>query len=137
MVALEVGRLADESQVAVKDIQDTLMLIQSGVQAVVTETGVALESVRTGVESIQDSGKKIENIDKLSLNTQDAADVIFTAIRHQLQGLDQSVNAVENINEVIKMVAVGITQTKKAIEDQTLLADELKDLVEGFKTNEN
>ncbi|MBX7153007.1 methyl-accepting chemotaxis protein [bacterium] len=130
VVALEVRKLAEKSKEASLRIRDLITQIQNATNSTVMATEEGSKRVDIGVEKIRDAGRLMdESIQSLEENV-GYAQQILVGSKQQTIGIEQITLAMANINEVVKQVATGTTQTQNAVDSVLGLTKELRQLVD-------
>ncbi|NUM81077.1 methyl-accepting chemotaxis protein [bacterium] len=130
VVAIEVRKLAEKSKEASLRIRDLITQIQNATNSTVMATEEGSKRVDIGVEKIRDAGRLMdESIQSLEENV-GYAQQILVGSKQQTIGIEQITLAMANINEVVKQVATGTTQTQNAVDSVLGLTKELRQLVD-------
>ncbi len=136
VVAAEVRKLAEKSKEASLRIRDLITQIQNATNSTVMATEEGSKRVDIGVEKIRDAGRQMdESIQSLEENV-GYAQQILVGSKQQTIGIEQITLAMGNINDVVKQVATGTTQTQKAVDSVMGLTKELQLLI-GNQKNGN
>ncbi|MBD2775993.1 methyl-accepting chemotaxis protein [Iningainema tapete] len=129
VVANEIRRLADQSQRSAEKIYILVSEIQSAVSSTVMMTEEGTKTVTAGVEIAQKTEQAFvgveQAVNKVVLNNQQ----ISLNLKQQLDGIQQVVQAMDNINRGAKETAIGINQTKLNTQQLNEIALELKQVV--------
>jgi len=133
VVADEVRKLAERTTNATKEIAEMIRQIQS-------RTVVAVESIRTGREETEKgkklalkAGESLEDIVNGSDQVIKAVEQVAGASEEQSATVEQVSKNVEGINVVAQESAMGVGQIAKASEDLNRLTENLQQLVNLFK----
>ncbi|WP_223671122.1 methyl-accepting chemotaxis protein [Kangiella shandongensis] len=140
VVADEVQRLAERSGNATKQIEALVKTIQTDTnEAVISMEDTTSEVVR-GARLAQDAGVALEEIESVSTNLADLIQSISNAARQQAASAGHVSNTMTVIQEITTQTSEGTQETAKSIGQLTVLSDELRRSVAGFKldsTNED
>ncbi|MBF0387253.1 MAG: HAMP domain-containing protein [Candidatus Omnitrophica bacterium] len=120
VVAQEVRKLAERSSESTEEIRQLITEIQSETNATVMGIEDSLKWVARGVEMIRE--------------TAGSAKEISIATQQQRTASDQTVQAMQNINQVTKQFAVSTKQAAASAAELSGLAQKLKDAIAGFKS---
>ena len=133
VVADEVQRLAERSGNATKQIEALVKTIQTDTnEAVISMEDTTSEVVR-GARLAQDAGVALEEIESVSTNLADLIQSISNAARQQAASAGHVSNTMTVIQEITTQTSEGTQETAKSIGQLTLLSDELRRSVSGFK----
>lgn len=133
VVADEVQRLAERSSNATKQIEALVKTIQTDTnEAVISMEDTTSEVVR-GARLAQDAGVALEEIESVSTNLADLIQSISNAARQQAASAGHVSNTMTVIQEITTQTSEGTQETAKSIGQLTLLSDELRRSVSGFK----
>jgi twitching motility protein PilJ len=133
VVADEVQRLAERSGNATKQIEALVKTIQTDTnEAVISMEDTTSEVVR-GARLAQDAGVALEEIESVSTNLADLIQSISNAARQQAASAGHVSNTMTVIQEITTQTSEGTQETAKSIGQLTLLSDELRRSVAGFK----
>ena len=131
VVALEVRKLAEKSKEASLRIRDLITQIQNATNSTVMATEEGSKRVDIGVDKIREAGRLMdESIQSLEENV-GYAQQILVGSKQQTIGIEQITLAMANINDVVKQVVTGGTQTQTTVEAVLQLTQELKGIVES------
>ncbi len=129
VVALEVRKLAEKSKEAALRIRDLITQIQNATNSTVMATEEGSKRVDIGVEKIREAGRLMdESIQSLEENV-GYAQQILVGSKQQTIGIEQITLAMANINDVVKQVATGTSQTQNAVDSVMNLTTELDEVV--------
>jgi methyl-accepting chemotaxis protein WspA len=133
VVATEIRRLADQTAVATYDIEQTVKEIQSAVSAGVMGMDKFSEEVRRGMRDVQDVGGQLSQI----INEVQALAPRFARVNDGMQtqanGAEQITQALSQLSESAQQTAESLRQSSQAIDDLTLVANQLRTGVSRFK----
>ncbi len=131
VVAAEVRKLAEKSKEASLRIRDLITQIQNATNSTVMATEEGSKRVDIGVEKIREAGRLMDGgIQSLEENV-GYAQQILVGSKQQTIGIEQITLAMGNINDVVKQVATGTTQTQKAVDSVLSLTRELQAFTEN------
>ncbi|TKC85883.1 methyl-accepting chemotaxis protein [Trinickia terrae] len=133
VVATEIRRLADQTAVATYDIEQTVKEIQSAVSAGVMGMDKFSEEVRRGMRDVQEVGGQLSQI----INEVQALAPRFARVNDgmhtQASGAEQITQALSQLSEAAQQTAESLRQSSQAIDDLTLVANQLRTGVSRFK----
>jgi methyl-accepting chemotaxis protein WspA len=133
VVATEIRRLADQTAVATYDIEQTVKEIQSAVSAGVMGMEKFSEEVRRGMHDVQQVGGQLSQI---ILEVQALAprfQAVNEGMHTQANGAEQITQALSQLSEAAQQTAESLRQSSQAIDDLTLVANQLRTGVSRFK----
>jgi methyl-accepting chemotaxis protein len=131
VVAAEVRKLAEKSKEASLRIRDLITQIQNATNSTVMATEEGSKRVDIGVDKIREAGRLMDDsIQSLEENV-GYAQQILVGSKQQTIGIEQITLAMGNINDVVKQVATGTTQTQNAVDSVMVLTKELQSLISG------
>ncbi|MEI6863330.1 MAG: HAMP domain-containing methyl-accepting chemotaxis protein, partial [Candidatus Omnitrophota bacterium] len=119
VVADEIRKLADSTAKSTKDITALIEIIQH-------EMSNAIMSMETSVNSVDEESK-------LAQESADRSKEISMSTAQQVAGSKQIADAMVNIDEAMKQVAIGAQQSQVAVKQLTELGKELNIMSENFK----
>jgi methyl-accepting chemotaxis protein len=123
VVAQEIRRLADQSQVAVVEIEDILTEIQTATNTSVMTTEEGTKGVDIGVAKIEQFAELVDQVlVTLQENKTYAADILNSANQQSI-GITQISQAITNINDVMMQIS-------SIAEDSQRISSELQSIVE-------
>jgi methyl-accepting chemotaxis protein len=131
VVAAEVRKLAEKSKEASLRIRDLITQIQNATNSTVMATEEGSKRVDIGVDKIREAGRLMDDsIQSLEENV-GYAQQILVGSKQQTIGIEQITLAMGNINDVVKQVATGTTQTQNAVDSVLALTRELQTFIEN------
>jgi methyl-accepting chemotaxis protein WspA len=133
VVATEIRRLADQTAVATYDIEQTVKEIQSAVAAGVMGMDKFAEEVRRGMRDVQQVGGQLSQI---IVEVQTLAPrflLVNEGMQTQATGAEQITQALSQLSDAAQQTADSLRQSSQAIDDLTLVADQLRTGVSRFK----
>ena len=134
VVAFEVRKLAEKSKEASLRIRDLITQIQNATNSTVMATEEGSKRVDIGVEKIREAGRLMdESMNSLEENV-GYAQQILVGSKQQTIGIEQITLAMANINEVVRQVAAGTTQTQNAVDSVLTLTKELNSIASNLST---
>jgi len=128
IVADEVRRLADQSQQSAEKISTLVYEIQGVINSTVALTEEGTKTAKTGVQIAQQTKQAFSGIAEAVNNVVINNQQISLNLRQQLDGIQQVVQAMENINKGAKETAAGLNQTKIGTEQLNHAACVLKEM---------
>ena len=133
VVATEIRRLADQTAVATYDIEQTVREIQSAVSAGVMSMDKFSEEVRRGMRDVQQVGGQLSQIitgvQALAPRFQSVND----GMQAQAGSAEQITQILSQLSEAAQQTAESLRQSSQAIDDLTLVANQLRTGVSRFK----
>lgn len=132
VVAEEVRALAKQSREATEQVRMLLTEIQAGVNTAVMATEDGMKEADRGSSLAGEAGLAILQLANSVAESNQAAKQIAVAVRQQLAGMDQIVQAMRNIDQATVQSLAGSRQTEGAAVELTTLAGEMQTLVEQY-----
>ncbi len=126
VVAREIRRLADQTAVAVLDIEQMVREMQSAVSAGVMEMDKFTGEVRAGVDDVGRMGQNLESI----IHQVQALLPRFGLVK---DGLISQSQGAQQINEAMVTLAEGARQTTASVEEFDKAVHNLHNAVEGLR----
>ncbi|AMP40500.1 methyl-accepting chemotaxis protein [Ralstonia solanacearum] len=133
VVATEIRRLADQTAVATYDIEQTVREIQSAVSAGVMGMDKFSEAVRRGMRDVQQVGTQLSQIISEVQALAPRFQVVNEGMQTQATGAEQITQALSQLSEAAQQTAESLRQSSQAIDDLTLVANQLRTGVSRFK----
>ncbi|KUZ92150.1 chemotaxis protein [Burkholderia ubonensis] len=133
VVATEIRRLADQTAVATDDIEQTVKEIQSAVSAGVMGMDRFSEEVRRGMRDIQQVGGQLSQIIHEVQTLAPRFQMVNEGMQTQANGAEQITQALSQLSEAAQQTAESLRQSSQAIDDLTLVANQLRTGVSRFK----
>jgi len=133
VVAQEVKTLAEQSKESTTKVTSILSDIQKATSAAVMATERGGKAVETGVNLSAQAGDAIRTLASNVKESSQAALQIASSSQEQLVGMDQLVEAMENIKEGSNQNAEGSRQLESAVQGLQSLASKLNSLTKKFK----
>ncbi len=137
VVADEVRKLAERTQMATKEIEGMIKSIQ-------TETVKAVDSMHTGTEQVQFGKERVAAASKSLNEIIASSNKVMEIIRKTAEASEEQNVVAEEINQnvagintVAQETAMGVEQIATASEDLSRLTHKLQEMVNSFKLNEN
>jgi methyl-accepting chemotaxis protein WspA len=133
VVATEIRRLADQTAVATYDIEQTVKEIQSAVSAGVMGMDKFSEEVRRGMRDVQQVGGQLSQIIAEVQALAPRFQMVNEGMQTQATGAEQITQALSQLSEAAQQTAESLRQSSQAIDDLTLVANQLRTGVSRFK----
>jgi len=133
VVATEIRRLADQTAVATYDIEQTVKEIQSAVSAGVMGMDKFSEEVRRGMRDVQQVGSQLSQIIVEVQTLSPRFQLVNEGMQTQANGAEQITQALSQLSEAAQQTAESLRQSSQAIDDLTLVANQLRTGVSRFK----
>ncbi|KVD86040.1 chemotaxis protein [Burkholderia ubonensis] len=135
VVATEIRRLADQTAVATYDIEQTVKEIQSAVSAGVMGMDKFSEEVRRGMLDVQQVGGQLSQIIAEVQTLAPRFQMVNEGMQTQASGAEQITQALSQLSEAAQQTAESLRQSSQAIDDLTLVANQLRTSVSRFKVD--
>jgi methyl-accepting chemotaxis protein WspA len=133
VVATEIRRLADQTAVATYDIEQTVKEIQSAVSAGVMGMDKFSEEVRRGMRDVQQVGGQLSQIINEVQTLAPRFQLVNEGMQTQATSAEQITQALSQLSEAAQQTAESLRQSSQAIDDLTLVANQLRTGVSRFK----
>jgi methyl-accepting chemotaxis protein WspA len=133
VVATEIRRLADQTAVATYDIEQTVKEIQSAVSAGVMGMDKFSEEVRRGMRDVQQVGDQLSQIINEVQTLAPRFQLVNEGMQTQATSAEQITQALSQLSEAAQQTAESLRQSSQAIDDLTLVANQLRTGVSRFK----
>jgi methyl-accepting chemotaxis protein WspA len=133
VVATEIRRLADQTAVATYDIEQTVKEIQSAVSAGVMGMDKFSEEVRRGMRDVQQVGGQLSQIIMEVQTLAPRFQLVNEGMQTQASGAEQITQALAQLSESAQQTAESLRQSSQAIDDLTLVGNQLRTGVSRFK----
>ena len=133
VVATEIRRLADQTAVATYDIEQTVKEIQSAVSAGVMGLDKFSEEVRRGMRDVQQVGGQLSQIINEVQTLAPRFQLVNEGMQTQATSAEQINQALSQLSEAAQQTAESLRQSSQAIDDLTLVANQLRTGVSRFK----
>ncbi|MEW6339559.1 MAG: methyl-accepting chemotaxis protein [Pseudomonadota bacterium] len=133
VVATEIRRLADQTAVATYDIEQTVKEIQSAVSAGVMGMDKFSEEVRRGMRDVQLVGGQLSQIINEVQTLAPRFQLVNEGMQTQATSAEQITQALSQLSEAAQQTAESLRQSSQAIDDLTLVANQLRTGVSRFK----
>jgi len=133
VVAQEVKSLADQSKAATKQVKNILNDIQKAISAAVMATERGSKAVETGVYLSGESGDSIDMLAESVEQSVQAIIQVAASSQEQLVGMDQLVEAMQNIKDASEQNAESAGQLEIATKNLEQLGQNLKRAALMFK----
>ena len=135
VVAGEVGSLAIQSRGATAQVREILGEIQKAANTAVMVTEEGTKRADLGVIQAQKAGNAIQTINRNIQNVNQTMQQIAASSREQLAGMDQINNAMESIGQATAQSEAGTRQVEDAAQNLNVLAEQLKRVVDQYKSS--
>jgi twitching motility protein PilJ len=132
VVADEVQRLAERSSAATKQIAALVKTIQTDTNEAVISMEQTTSEVVGGAKRAQDAGVSLEEIESTSTNLAELIQNISNAARQQAASAGHISNTMTVIQEITGQTVDITEKTAQSIGKLALMANEMRESVEGF-----
>ncbi|GJG97343.1 methyl-accepting chemotaxis protein [Cupriavidus pauculus] len=133
VVATEIRRLADQTAVATYDIEQIVREIQSAVSAGVMGMDKFSEEVRRGMSEVTQVGDQLSQIIGQVQSLAPRVQMVNEGMQAQAGGAEQINQALMQLSEAAQQTVESLRQSGQAIDELTLVANELRSGVSRFK----
>jgi methyl-accepting chemotaxis protein WspA len=133
VVATEIRRLADQTAVATYDIEQMVREIQSSVSAGVMGMDKFSEEVRRGMADMQQVGDQLSQIIQQVQTLAPRVQMVNEGMQAQATGAEQINQALQQLSDAAQQTVESLRQSSLAIEELTLVANDLRNGVSRFK----
>ncbi|WER50114.1 methyl-accepting chemotaxis protein [Cupriavidus sp. WKF15] len=133
VVATEIRRLADQTAVATYDIEQMVREIQSAVAAGVMGMDKFSEEVRRGMSDVTQVGDQLSQIIGQVQSLAPRVQMVNEGMQAQAGGAEQINQALMQLSEAAQQTVESLRQSSLAIDELTLVANELRSGVSRFK----
>lgn len=133
VVATEIRRLADQTAVATYDIEQMVREIQSAVAAGVMGMDKFSEEVRRGMSEVTQVGDHLSQIIGQVQSLAPRVQMVSEGMQAQATGAEQINQALMQLSEAAQQTVDSLRQSNQAIDELTLVANELRTGVTRFK----
>ncbi|KRC86031.1 chemotaxis protein [Achromobacter sp. Root83] len=133
VVATEIRRLADQTAVATYDIEQMVREIQSSVSAGVMGMDKFSEEVRRGMADMQQVGDQLSQIIQQVQTLAPRVHMVNEGMQAQATGAEQINQALQQLSDAAQQTVESLRQSSLAIEELTLVANDLRSGVSRFK----
>jgi len=133
VVATEIRRLADQTAVATYDIEQIVREIQSAVAAGVMGMDKFSEEVRRGMSEVTQVGDQLSQIIGQVQSLAPRVQMVNEGMQAQAGGAEQINQALIQLSEAAQQTVESLRQSSQAIDELTLVANELRSGVSRFK----
>jgi len=137
VVAVEIRRLATSVMESTSEIENKINEIQEAVNHMIIDSEKGAKGIQSGLEQSTQTAEMLTNIVGATQSTADAAKEISLSTQQQKTASEQVVTALREIDEGGKQTTGSIRQIGTIAKDLTILAGNLKDLVEKFKVRQD
>ncbi|MPW16718.1 HAMP domain-containing protein [Paraburkholderia sp. CNPSo 3157] len=133
VVATETRRLADQAAVAAHDIEQAVKEIQSAAAACVTGMDAFSEEARRGMRDVHQMSGQLSQIIRDAQTLAPRFPLVNEGMRTQAASAAQMTHALSQLSETAQLTAESLRQSSQAIDDLTLVANQLRTGVSRFK----
>ncbi|MGO4333124.1 methyl-accepting chemotaxis protein [Cupriavidus sp. 2TAF22] len=133
VVATEIRRLADQTAVATYDIEQMVREIQSAVAAGVMGMDKFAEEVRRGMSEVTQVGDQLSQIIGQVQSLAPRVQMVNEGMQAQAGGAEQINQALMQLSEAAQQTVESLRQSSQAIDELTLVANDLRTGVSRFK----
>ncbi|SOY68839.1 Methyl-accepting chemotaxis sensory transducer, Histidine kinase [Cupriavidus taiwanensis] len=133
VVATEIRRLADQTAVATYDIEQMVREIQSAVSAGVMGMDKFSEEVRRGMSEVTQVGDQLSQIIAQVQSLAPRVLMVNEGMQAQAGGAEQINQALMQLSEAAQQTVESLRQSSQAIDELTLVANDLRSGVSRFK----
>lgn len=132
VVADEVGKLAEKTAKATKQIADMIQTIQNDTRGVMASMNEGTRQAESGVRLANDAGVALKQIVSSVQNVTHLVNLITTAAEEQRSTTDSMAVSVTGIADVAKDTLDGIKQISMASENLSTVSAKLQDIIGAF-----
>ncbi|MFK7882600.1 MAG: methyl-accepting chemotaxis protein [Phycisphaerales bacterium] len=132
VVADEVRKLAERTQVATEQVSKTISAIQVETKAAVTRMATGTETVRDGVTLTTRAGESLHGIVEKAGSVTEQVESIAAAAEQQSVAAEDINRGVSEISEVVRSSKVGTDETAATAHELSMKADQLREVVAQF-----
>ena len=136
VVAREVEALAAETTTATQRVDSIIQTIQRDTVKTVAATEATVEQVRKGSQLAADAGKRLEEIESVTVRLAELIQGISIAAQQQARSSETVARSMNDISLVTQQTAAGTRQASASIQNLTQLAEQLRASVSTFKLPE-
>jgi len=133
VVATEIRRLADQTAVAMYDIDQTVKEMQSAVSAGVMSMDKFSEEVRGGVQEIQQVSTQLTQIIQQVQALTPRFETVNEGVQVQATGAQQISESLGQLSEAVQQTVESLRQSNLGIEQLKEVSERLKSGLEQFK----
>ncbi|MBI5344203.1 MAG: methyl-accepting chemotaxis protein, partial [Deltaproteobacteria bacterium] len=133
VVADEVGKLAEKTAQATKQIADMIETIQNDTRGVMASMNEGTRQAESGVQLANDAGEALRQIVSSVQNVTHLVSLIATAAEEQRSTTDSMATSVTGIADVAKETLDGIKQISTASENLSAVSAKLQDIIGAFR----
>ncbi|MBI5810667.1 MAG: chemotaxis protein, partial [Deltaproteobacteria bacterium] len=133
VVADEVGKLAEKTAQATKQIAGMIETIQNDTRGVMASMNEGTRQAESGVQLANDAGEALRQIVSSVQNVTHLVSLIATAAEEQRSTTDSMATSVTGIADVAKETLDGIKQISTASENLSAVSAKLQDIIGAFR----
>lgn len=137
VVADEVQRLAERAGNATKQIEALVSAIQGDINEAVASMEQSTSNVVNGAKLAEDAGEALTEIEAVSDNLSGLIQNISSAAAKQSQASQNVTNTMNVIQDIAAQTSSSAAHTESSVSELTVLAQDLKKSVAGFKLPDN
>ena len=135
VVASEIRRLADQTSVAVLDIEDMVNRMEASVSAGATEMDVFSRKVSSAVDKISKTGKQLDGIMERVRTLPPRFETVNEGMEAQSESAGQISETMNHLNIITQNTLEALREFNLAAEYLREAAQDLQDEVSRFKVN--
>ena len=133
VVADEVRKLAEKTMNATQEVGSSIRAIQQSAKVNIEQMGGAVDAVTSATGLAQSSGEALAEIVSLASSNSSVVASIATAAEQQSATSEEINQAIEEINHVVADTAGGMLQSSAAVQELSLMAQELRQVMDGLR----
>jgi len=133
VVAQEMKRLTEKSQLATKEVRAILRDIQKAIETAATATVEGGKVIDEGVRQTEIAGNSIQALAASAEEAAEASTQIEISTQQQLLGVKQMAVAMDNIKEAIDKNMSSSKLLEVSGKNLNILGDQLKKMVDSYK----
>ncbi len=134
VVAQEVKNLAQQSKQSTNQVRGIINDIQKATSAAVMVTEQGSKSVEAGIKQAVDTGESMDVLSNSISEAAQAAMQIAASSHQQLVGMEQIVQAMENIKQTSSQNVASIKQVEDITQDLNEFGQKMKDIISKYKS---
>lgn len=130
VVASAIGRLAEKSTVATKEISQILRSVEKLIHAAVKDAQTSTQSIQNGARQMLKTSKAFEEIDDATLETSSFMYAITSATASQKTATASIFDTTDRVNLLAMQVSAASEEQLATIEDLTQTAEDIHQLAQ-------